>query len=246
MGIIRKKSDIDYEKLKEIFQKRGHGIIAPGFLDRCNDVLDGNDQNTTIFQCECGEVFFLGNDLAKQAVDKIGSEDVPCKRCGNILEEISPGGSFVDFVKLDHFQKILNIVDEFDGKNFEEILSKVNSIDSELINATNPAELFYQIHSLGRHLSAHHDSNSPSIVLIRELISGAKVQLSEFKKLLWNLSIGEDEKNTFLVMVESNQHKFLYKQSKFFNLDFGHIHEKTLDTMDINSKLNEYNPLVSG
>src|SRR3989344_2907965 len=157
MGIIKTRQQLDYKKLKELFKKRGHGIISPGFFEMCNSVFDKNDNDTLIFQCECGEVFFCNKNIAEKVIKKIGSENLHCRKCGDDIGKTLHGGNYLEFLKLHNYERILDLIEnkraDLDNQDFTQILDKINDVDPELVNAKSPNELFYQIHQLNRILS---------------------------------------------------------------------------------------------
>jgi len=249
MGIIKSRKEIDYEKLKALLKKKGHGIISPGFFERCNSVFDGKDKETIIFQCDCGEVFFSTKKIANKAIKKFGTENLRCKKCGDDIGKTISGGTHLEFLKLYNYEQIIDIIENkrlnSDNPNFTQILDEINNIDPELVNAKSPNELFYQIHKLNRVLSQVLDEKSPCTSLVKQLIDKTKQNKKEFMKILQGPIISpEEQKNTSLVEIQNNQYKFLKEQTKFYGLslpfNFG-LKEKE---MEINSDLNAYNHLV--
>ena len=249
MGIIKTRQQLDYKKLKELFKKRGHGIISPGFFEMCNSVFDKNDNDTLIFQCECGEVFFCNKNIAEKVIKKIGSENLHCRKCGDDIGKTLHGGNYLEFLKLHNYERILDLIEnkraDLDNQDFTQILDKINDVDPELVNAKSPNELFYQIHQLNRILSKVIDEKLPHVALIKQIIDKAKLNKKEFMKILQGKIISpEEQKNTSLVEIQNSQYKFLREQTKFYELPLPPSYGLKEKEFEINADLNAYNHLV--
>ncbi len=83
---ILKISDIDRGKLDSLFEKRGHGIVNPLFQQKIVDILEPPDSQYEVYQCSCGEVFWMPKEEAKTQIERFNSENFPCFKCQNITE----------------------------------------------------------------------------------------------------------------------------------------------------------------
>ncbi len=105
---IKKFEEIDEKKLRELFEKRGHGILKEGFLDQVKGVLTGKYPGFEVHQCECGELMCLSHERAEELKKKYNSTNVPCKACKGYGEEM------LNFQFLDRFSEITEFIDERD------------------------------------------------------------------------------------------------------------------------------------
>lgn len=103
---IKALDSIDENKLRELFKKRSHGILSPGFLDHVKEVLEGKHQGLEIHQCSCGELMILSKAHANSLKKKYRTEDIPCKVCRGDDKQI------VNFEFLDRFREITIFLDE--------------------------------------------------------------------------------------------------------------------------------------
>jgi hypothetical protein len=105
---IKKWEEINEKKLRELFDKRGHGILNDGFLDQLKDILAGKYPGLEVHQCECGELMFLSHERAEALKKRYNSTSVPCKSCKDYEEEM------LNFQFLDRFREITEFIDERD------------------------------------------------------------------------------------------------------------------------------------
>jgi hypothetical protein len=103
---IKAMEEIDEDKMRGLFKKRGHGILTYGFLDYVKNVLDGKRQGLEVHQCNCGELMVLSEARVKKLKKKYHTENVPCKVCqGNEAEVLN-----LQFLR--RFQDITVFLDE--------------------------------------------------------------------------------------------------------------------------------------
>lgn len=81
---IHREDQIDRNKLTALFKSRGHGIEAADNVQFAYDVLDGKIKGYGVFQCKCGELFFMHDDFPKiiAGLIEVDVENLPCKVCG--------------------------------------------------------------------------------------------------------------------------------------------------------------------
>lgn len=79
---IKALNDIDKDKLKRLFRKRGHGILSPNFLEQVKRVLEAKQHGMEVHQCRCGELMILSESHAESLRKKYQTDDIPCKVCG--------------------------------------------------------------------------------------------------------------------------------------------------------------------
>lgn len=243
MGIIKSRNQLNQKKLNELFKSRGYGVINPLFYEKCNDIFDGRDENSVIFQCKCGQVFFLKKEDVDKAIKFAGSDEVPCKKCGDIFDKVLTGTT-IDFIKMHNFGKILDLTESSEG-DFQKAIEEINKVDKELVNAKHPHELFYQIHNLNNIFFQNFDQESPYIKLIDEILDKAKSNNKEFKKFIANnLVYPQEEKNTSLVEIQNEHYKILKEQAKFYGLDLPFYYGAKEKELELNSDLNAYQHLL--
>ena len=254
MGIIRKKEDLDRDKLNALLKARGHGVINPVFYQQCNAIFNGSNTNALVVQCKCGEVSILAKEDAKKAIEKLGHEDILCKRCG-LYDLIDQPGMFFDISKLNSHAQLCTIVENeiisSETRPSESILPKINEQFKGSINATGFQELMYQIHSLNKALwlPLLHDTNLAVYQTLEGLIQNARQYVSEFDCLFSSTKRDHaQERNTRFIDIQARQYQQLREQAKFYNLPVLHDIEKTEGVseveLDVNAELNSYNHLV--
>ena len=87
---IKAMKEIDEDKLRSLFKKRGHGILTSGFLDSIKNVLDGKRRGLEVHQCNCGELMVLSAARVRKLKNEYHTENVPCKVCqGNEAEVLN-------------------------------------------------------------------------------------------------------------------------------------------------------------
>jgi hypothetical protein len=105
---IKRWEEIDETKLRELFKKRGHGILNDNFLDQVKDILEGKYPELEVHQCECGELMFLSHERAEALKKRYNSTSVPCKACKGYGEEM------LNLQFLERFSEITEFIDERD------------------------------------------------------------------------------------------------------------------------------------
>ena len=252
MGIIRRREDLDIQKLEALFKKRGYDAVNPSFYEECNQIFDNDDVNKVVFQCFCGEVFFLPRQVADTIIKKIGSEKVPCRKCG--LEELlNHFGFLADFGRMTKYLEIVTIVEkelsQSASPNPSVFLSKINRVAPEIVNAKSPQELFYQLHQFSRKIYNLGDKKLPYVVLIKDVIMRAKTNRQEFMKIFNEPMVNFlKSRNTNMVDIHNEQYKLLREKIKFYNLsspmDLEKMYGVQEKELEINAELNAYNHLV--
>lgn len=79
-------NDIDRQKLDVLLKRRGHGIISPGFQQKIVQILEAPDSPLEVYQCDCGELFWIVKEQARQLMEKYGTENFPCFKCQDHTE----------------------------------------------------------------------------------------------------------------------------------------------------------------
>lgn len=82
---IRKLEEIDQEKLRVLFEKRGHGITDPSFWSKIELILQ--TPLMEVHQCKCGEVGWMPFIISQLNTE---NGDWVCKKCGKYEEEVVP------------------------------------------------------------------------------------------------------------------------------------------------------------
>lgn len=82
---ISKLSQIDRNKLADLFRQRGHGVIDEGIAAIMVEAIEGRRPDLEVFQCKCGELMVVNKELARRiaATFNIAVDNIPCKVCGN-------------------------------------------------------------------------------------------------------------------------------------------------------------------
>jgi hypothetical protein len=83
---INDVKDIDKRKLDDLFKKRGHGVISPDFQQKILDILETRGSPLEVYQCDCGELFWMPKEHAQQLIEKYGTENIPCFKCQGVTE----------------------------------------------------------------------------------------------------------------------------------------------------------------
>ncbi len=254
MGILKSKDGLDLEKLNSLLKKRGHGIINPSFLGQCNEIFEGKQKGFRVIQCDCGEVYFMPDEIVEKIVKKHGSEELPCKRCG-LYELLDYEGVSFEFDKINKHSELMTIIEknilESDNPPSQELLKSINKEFNEFINAETYPELFYQLHCINKHLWRNPliKKNDKYSHILNELVKGALRYKEEFEKV-YNPKRQDylQFKNTRMAEIQDRQYRQLREQAKFYNLpaffDIERTHGVTEDELDVNSELNAYNHLV--
>ena len=100
---INALEDIDKNRLKGLFRKRGHGILTPGLLELVKEILEGERKGMEVHQCRCGELMVLSEDRADSLKRKYETDDIPCKVCGKREEQILGMRIFKSFEEITNF-----------------------------------------------------------------------------------------------------------------------------------------------
>ena len=74
-------NDIDRQKLDVLLKRRGHGIISPDFQQKIVHILEVPDAPFEVYQCDCGELFWIVKEQARQLIEKYGTDNFPCFKC---------------------------------------------------------------------------------------------------------------------------------------------------------------------
>jgi hypothetical protein len=85
---IERENQIDKNKLSQLFISRGHGLQEVPVLQTIYDVLDGKVKHHSVYQCDCGELFYVHDGVAKAIAERLEVDvaDLPCKVCGDYKE----------------------------------------------------------------------------------------------------------------------------------------------------------------
>lgn len=100
---IKTLNDIDKDKLKSLFKKRGHSILSPNFLEQVKRILEGRQQGMEVHQCRCGELMVFSETYAESLRKKYQTDDIPCKVCGGREDNIFSMHIFKRFEDITKF-----------------------------------------------------------------------------------------------------------------------------------------------
>lgn len=95
--------DINKEKLKDLFRKRGHSILTPSFLRKVKEILEGKHQEMEVHQCSCGELMVLSATYAHMLRKAHKTEAIPCKVCGKRGHQMVDMSIFKRLGEIAHF-----------------------------------------------------------------------------------------------------------------------------------------------
>ena len=91
MAKINKIEEINNERLNALFKRRGRKITIPFFTKRALEILETDDTEYEVHQCECGEVLILRTDYAGYLREQLNTEDIPCSSCLGLSDLKMPG-----------------------------------------------------------------------------------------------------------------------------------------------------------
>jgi hypothetical protein len=172
------------------FRKRGHGILAPGFLDQVKEVLEGKHPDLEVHQCYCGELMLLSSTRAVSLKKEYQTNDIPCKVCrGAEAEEVS-------FVFLKRFEEITKFLDErtFFIKRSEQAMKredteKLGKMAQGLFPTSTSAEMLVGYYDFMQIFFSHFSKVRPKIKsAVRKLFEDVrKINALEFDRLYSSL-----------------------------------------------------------
>lgn len=142
---ITKTSEIDHQKLDDLFRQRGHGILADDFILNINRALEDSNSDLEVHQCDCGELYCIQKTEAAKLRLIQKTENISCRKCLGIVKGKF---SFVIIKKIEAIQKILKI-NKSDPCN-PSVLAEIREIGKGIIPTGNMDEVFVGINDLKR------------------------------------------------------------------------------------------------
>jgi hypothetical protein len=252
---INNIEEIDHERLNALFKRRGRKITIPLFTKRVLEILETDDKEYEVHQCECGEVSILRTDYADYLRKQLNTEDIPCNSCLELSDLKVPGQIFVNLSnilkimerrKIDKNQQQIFYID----KDFEQLkkegrgLFATNSID----------EFYFGFYNFSNALFDEFPEKESRVCypLILEIMESAiKINqniFKEFEKTTDAEGLDAASLNVYLVRKSRIDFSSKISDEKFLKSEISDFHSSETGTShfksNIKSKMTEYKDLV--
>jgi len=250
---ITKIKDIDQEKLKQLFEKRGRSISTPNFSELIFDFLTEYKDEYEVFQCECGEVSYIKKEAANNLRKKIGINDLKCFKCLGLTKDRIESQYYVRILKILQLlekRKINHITNsiEFDDDVFREMkknacgLFATNSVDEFYYGFNNFTTMWIDFFS-------NDEKESFDIInlLYEEAIKKNPKLYEEFSKIFDPELFEAADVNCFLVNKSIIQSSEDHYDRIFFGMEFNEstkIRQSELEKEIINKKMTLHKNLI--
>lgn len=255
MAKINKIEEINNERLNALFKRRGRKITIPFFTKRALEILETDDTEYEVHQCECGEVLILRTDYAGYLREQLNTEDIPCSSCLGLSDLKMPGQIFVNLSnilkimerrKIDKNQQQIYYAD----KDFEQLkkegrgLFATKSVDEFYFGFRNFTNVFF---------AEFYEKESrvcyPPILEIME--SAIKINpniFKEFEKTADAKGLDAATLNAYLIRKLRMDFSSKISDEKFLKSEISDFHSSETGTshskLNIKSKMAEYKDLV--
>jgi hypothetical protein len=250
---ITKIEDIDQNKLKQLFKKRGRAISTPRFSESIIDFLTEYKEDYEVFQCECGEVSYIKKEAAENIRKKLNIEDLKCFRCLGLTKNRIESQYFIRILKILQLlekRKINTVTNsiEFDTEVFDEMKKNANG----LFAANSVDEFYYGFNNFTTMWIDFFSTNDKEHFEIVELVYEEAIKknpnlFEEFSKIFDPELFEAGSVNSFLVnksIVQTSQDHF---DRIFFGMEFNEstkVRQADLEKDLVNKKMTLHKNLI--
>ena len=252
---INNIEEIDHERLNALFKRRGRKITIPLFTKRVLEILETDDKEYEVHQCECGEVSILRTDYSDYLRKQLNTEDIPCNSCLELSDLKVPGQIFVNL------SNILKIMERRKiDKNQQRIYYADNDFEQlrregrGLFATKSVDEFYFGFHNFTNAFFDEFQEKESRVCfpLILEIMESAiKINpniFKEFEKTADAEGLDAASLNVYLVRKSRIDFSSKISDEKFLKSEISDFHSSETGTsyskLDIKLKMTEYKDLV--
>jgi hypothetical protein len=251
---INNIEEIDHQRLNAVFKRRGRKITIPLFTKRVLEILETDDKEYEVHQCECGEVSILRTDSADYLRKQLNTEDIPCNSCLGLSDLKVPGQIFVN---LSNILKIMERrkIDKnrqriyYADKDFEQLkkegrgLFATKSVDEFYFGFRNFTNVFFDEFQEKESRVCY----PPILEIMESAIKNPNI-FKEFEKTTDAEGLDAASLNVYLVRKSRIDFSSKISDEKFLKSGISDFHSSETGTShsksNIKSKMTEYKDLV--